>query len=99
MGYEYKIAAKLTDKQVADIQDILVKSRFFDQKNEFTHKVFWDFRHPDNKGKMPNIHIVFENDGIYVCQNSAPYIWTDLVGLKEYLDKEIADYTIIDYDE
>ncbi|MFD2562917.1 hypothetical protein [Aquimarina rubra] len=43
--------------------------------------------------------IIFENDGIYICQYNASYVWTELEELKHYLDDKSVTYTIIDYQD
>lgn len=48
---------------------------------------------------MPNISIIFEEDGIYICQYGSSYVWTDLDALKSYLENELIEYEIIDYQE
>lgn len=99
MGYEYKIIAKFTEKQVAEIQDLLLNSKTFDKQYEFENNIFLDFRRPGNSGKIPNISIIFENDGIYICQYGSSYLWTDLDQLKYYIEEENIEYKIIDYSD
>jgi len=95
MGHEYKIEAKFTQKQRSEIAYVLESNKYF---HERTTK-FLEFRHPDNTGKMPNLYVAFEPDGLYVCQNGTPYLWEFLEDLKEYFEKEIVDFEIIDYSE
>ncbi|AZA98287.1 hypothetical protein EG359_01120 [Chryseobacterium joostei] len=95
MGHEYKITAKLTQKQRSEIAELLENNRYFYERDE---KVV-EFRHPENNGKMPNLYVGFEPDGLYVCQNGSSYLWTYLDDLKEYFEKEIVDFEIIDYSE
>jgi len=99
MGFEYKLKTKLTDKQTIEIQGLLVDNKTFDKKYKFDGKEFWDFRRADNNGKMPNINIVFEEDGIYICQYGSSYLWTDIENLKDYIDNEKIEYKIIDYQD
>ena len=99
MGYEYKLKTKLTDKQTSEIQFLLVDNITFDKKYEFDNKEFWEFRRTENKGKLPNINIVFENDGIYICQWGSSYLWTDLDKLKDYIESNKIEYELIDYQE
>lgn len=99
MGFEYKLKAKLTDQQTAEIQDLLEKSVLFEKKYEYANQLFWDFRHAENTGKIPNISVIFEKDGIYICQWSSSYVWKDLEELKDYLQKEQIEYDLIDYQE
>ncbi len=99
MGFEYKIVTKLTDNQAEDIFTLLELNVFFDKKYPFDNKEFWDFRHPENKGRMPNITLTIEQDGIYICQNSSPYLWSDLDTLKNFIEQENIEHIIIDYSE
>jgi hypothetical protein len=99
MGFEYKLIARITDKQVTEIQHLLENSELFDKKYEFDDKKFWDFRYPENSGKMPNISIIFENEGIYICQWCSSYLWKDLDNLKKYIENENIEYKIIDYQD
>lgn len=99
MGFEYKLKTKLTDQQAAEIQDLLENLAIFEKKYEYAHQLFRDFRHAENTGKIPDISIIFEKDGIYICQWSSSYIWTGLEELKNYLEKEQVEYEFIDYQE
>lgn len=99
MGFEYKLKTKLTDQQTAEIQDLLENSALFEKKQEYAHQLFWDFRHVENMGKIPNMSIIFEEDGIYICQWGSSYVWTDLDELKNYIEKEQINYEIIDYQD
>ncbi|WP_250253445.1 hypothetical protein [Chryseobacterium sp. Marseille-Q3244] len=99
MGFEYKLKTKLTDQQTTEIQDLLESSDLFEKKYEYAHQVFRDFRHAENTGEMPNISIIFEEDGIYICQYGSSYVWKDLDELKNYIEKEQIAYKIIDYQD
>lgn len=99
MGFEYKIIAKLTKKQVSDIQYLLEENKEFDKKYVFDNKTYWDFRQLDNKGKMPNSSICFESDGIYICRYDGSDLWRNLKELKEYINRENIRYTLLDYQE
>jgi hypothetical protein len=99
MGFEYKLKTNLTDKQAAKIQDLLEGSPLFEKKYEYNNQLFWDFRYAENTGKLPNISIIFEEDGIYICQWGSSYVWTDLDELKNYIKKEQIAYEIIDYQD
>ncbi len=99
MGFEYKIIAKFTEKEISEIKYVLETSKDFDKKYEFNTKVFWDFRQLDNKGKMPNISVCFEKDGIYVCRYDTIEVWENLQELKEYIEHKNIRYTIFDYQE
>ena len=54
MGFEYKIKATLTQTHIAKIENLLQKIDYFERKYWVEDKLFYDFRHPDNVGKMPN---------------------------------------------
>lgn len=99
MGFEYKLKTKLTDRQTAEIQELLESSVLFEKKYEYAHQLFRDFRHAENTGKIPNISIIFEEDGIYICQYSSSYVWTDLEELKNYIETESIEYKLIDYQD
>lgn len=57
-----------------------------------------DFRHPENTGKLLN-SIIFEENGIYICQYGSSYAWANLRDLKNYLEKEKIEYKLINYQE
>lgn len=99
MGFEYKLKTKLTKEQTDEIQKLLANNIFFDKKYLFDNKEFWEFRHTDNDGELPNTNIIFESDGIYICQYAASYVWTGIEMLKEYLKCHTIDYQLIDYQE
>ncbi|MEW7280405.1 hypothetical protein ABW636_17575 [Aquimarina sp. 2201CG1-2-11] len=97
MGFEYRIIAAFTKKQVVDIQGVLENNVGFDKKYEFDNKMFYDFRTIDNKGTMPNICVFLESDGIYICRYDTPNIWENLQELKEHLDNKGLGYSVLDY--
>ena len=99
MGFEYKIKATLTQTHIDKIENLLQKTDYFERKYWVEDKLFYDFRHPDNVGKMPNASLVIENDGIYICQWSVSPVWTYLNELKNYLDTQHIAIQIIDYQE
>lgn len=99
MGFEYKLRVKLTNKQTSEIQFLLLDNITFDKKYKFDNKEFWEFREAENIGKLPNINIVFENDGIYICQYSTSYLWTNLDKLKNYIESNKIKYKLIDYQQ
>ncbi len=99
MGYEYKILAKFTEKQAKDILTLLEKNDLFDKKYYLNNQEFRDFRRSENKAEMPDLFLIFELDGIYICQNSSSYIWQGLEGLKKYIETEKIDYEILDHSE
>jgi hypothetical protein len=97
MGFEYKLSTKVTDTQTTEIQHLLEASTTFEKKYNFEKKILWNFRHPENTGKMPDMSIIFENDGIYICQYGSTYIWKDLDMLKSYKENNNMKYDIIDF--
>jgi hypothetical protein len=99
MGFEYKIVTKLSSEQYESICDLLERHAYFGKKYCYNGEELFEFRRPDNPGKMPNIFITFEADGIYVCQNGSSFIWTDLDDLKKYLDEYAIQYKILDYSD
>jgi len=99
MGFEYKIKADFTAVQIQEIASLLEQNPYFEKKYSFQGKEIWQFRHPENKGQMPNLIIIFEIDGIYICQFAASYLWTWLEVLKSFLDSNRITYTITDYQE
>ncbi|GAA0718270.1 hypothetical protein GCM10009430_16170 [Aquimarina litoralis] len=99
MGFEYKIITKLHQKQISEVQQLLEQNHIFDKKYEFDNKLFWDFRKPGNKGKMPNISVAFESDGIYICRHEGGFVWKNLENVKTYMESENVSYEILDYQE
>lgn len=99
MGFEYKIEADFTAGQLQEITDLLERNPYFEKKYNFQGKENRQFRHPENKAEMPNLIIIFEIDGIYICQFGTSYLWTWLEVLKSYLDSNEITYIIIDYQE
>ncbi len=99
MGFEYKIIAKLSEKQISEIQNILELKIEFDKKYEFDNKTFYDLRLANNKGKMPNISISLESDGVYICRYEGGHLWKNLKELKEYIDDKHIKYTLLDYQD
>lgn len=99
MGFEYKIITKLNQKQISEVQQLLEQNNIFDKKYEFDNKLFWDFRKPDNTGKMPNISVAFESDGIYICRHEGGFVWKNLENVKTYMESENVSYEILDYQE
>ena len=99
MGFEYKIIAQFTEKQITEIQEALEAHAGFGKKYEFDTKVFYNFRLTNNKGKIPNMSISFENDGIYICRYDGSFLWKNFEELKEYMEHENINYTVLDYQE
>lgn len=99
MGFEYKIRAKLTPQQISEIEQILSKNDYFEQKYWVKEQLFWDFRHSDNHEKLPNVSLIIESDGVYICQWSAVEVWHYLDELKNYLHSQNIPIQIIDYQE
>ncbi|NQX43288.1 hypothetical protein SAMN05421820_11651 [Pedobacter steynii] len=99
MGFEYKIKADFTTGQIQEIAGLLERNPYFEKKYSFQGKENRQFRHPENKGQMPNLIVIFEIDGIYICQFAASFLWTGLEVLKSYLDSNGITYIITDYQE
>lgn len=99
MGFEFKIIAKLTYRQTAEIQNALFGNSLFNKLELLDGKQFWNFRKPINNGKLPNLTIAFEEDGIYVCQYESSNLWSNLDKLKEYFENHKITYEIVDYQE
>lgn len=99
MGFEYKIQAKLTPQQSNEIAQILTKNDYFERKYWVNEQLFWDFRHPDNRGALPNVSLIIESDGVYVCQWSTAEVWQYFDELKMYLHSQNIPIQIIDYQE
>ncbi|MBB5638494.1 hypothetical protein HDE68_004423 [Pedobacter cryoconitis] len=75
------------------------RNPYFEKKYDFPGKENRQFRHPENKDEMPNLIIIVETDGLYICHFSTFYLWTWLEVLKNYLDSLGIGYTLIDYQE
>ncbi|MBK8805726.1 MAG: hypothetical protein IPO21_03350 [Bacteroidales bacterium] len=99
MGFEYKIKTTITACQTKDIHVLLEQNVYFERKYHFDNNEFWDFRHPENPGKIPNATIIFEPDGIYICQYGSSFLWTYFDALKNYLDIEKIEFKILDYSD
>ncbi|MGX7666735.1 hypothetical protein [Flavobacterium pedocola] len=99
MGFEYKIVTRLTAEQVKTIKNIVQNEKTFDKKYECNGQEIWELRKDTNKGKMPNTGIIFEADGIYICQYESPHPFAYLDKLKNYLDNENITYQLSDCQE
>jgi len=99
MGFEYKIIAKFTDKQTSEIVDLFKQDKRFDKRLDRDGRTFWEFKSARGQGPMPNVAMTFESDGLYVCQYSSSYLWTDLDKLKNYLTTEEIAHKILDYSD
>ena len=97
MGFEYKILAKFTDKEITDIYNILEHHKNFDIKYQHQNTEHFEFRNIENQGKISNLFVTFVQDGIYICQNASSNMWTDLEELRTYLNRENIEYEILDY--
>jgi len=100
MGFEYKILVDLTPQQSLKLQCLILEHPHFRQK-PYAGNDFIEFRHPDNDNPnwMPNLYLLFETDGIYICHNSISSIWSDLQIIKNYLDIHHLSYHIFDYSD
>ncbi|MBJ7428115.1 MAG: hypothetical protein JHD28_04040 [Bacteroidia bacterium] len=97
MGFEYKLKVKLTTKQTEEIQDLLIKSIAFEKKYNLEGKECLDFKKVENNSEMPDITIIFEEEGIYICQYNSAYLWTDISLLKDYMKGNKINFEVIDY--
>ncbi len=100
MGFEYKILVDLTPQQSLELQSLILEHPHFSRK-PYKENDFIEFRHPDNDNpnSMPNLHLLFEADGIYICNNSITPIWNDLQIIKSYLEIHHLSYNIFDYSD
>ena len=100
MGFEYKIIVDLTPQQSLDLQGILLRQIGFSRK-PYLENDYIEFRHQNNLNPkyMPNLTLLFETDGIYVCNYSITPIWDDLQIIKNYLKKNHFTYRIFDYSD
>lgn len=99
MGFEYKIITKLTEEQENDLSKLFTGNVFFHKRYAYEGHDFFEFRKPSNPGKLPNIMIAFETDGIYICQYGTSHLWTDLEEIKGYLDENQITFKILDYSD
>lgn len=97
MGFEYKLKVKLTSKQTAEIQNLLIENIAFKKKYNLEGKVCLDFKKSENYSEIPNITIMFEEDGIYICQYNSVNLWTDINLLKDYMEGNKINYEIMEY--
>lgn len=100
MGFEYKILVDLTPQQALDLQGILLRQIGFSRK-PYKENDFIEFRHPenDNPNWMPNLTLLFETDGLYVCNYSITPIWEDLHTIKNYLEQHHLTFHIHAYSD
>ena len=99
MGHEYKLLMQPTLAQHKALVTLLESHSFFHRRYHYAGQEIREFRHPDNHGKMPNLCVIFEPDGLYICQNGAPYPWQHLGALKSYLAQVAIAYSVLDYNE
>ncbi len=97
MGFEYKLKVKLTTKQTEEIQDLLIKNIAFEKKYNLEGKAYFYFKKAENNSEMPNINIMFEEDGIYICQYNSANLWADISLLKNYLEGNNINFEIMEY--
>ena len=65
MGIEYKLSFSSSDIQ--KIQRLLTLISSFSQFDP--NAEIYEFRRSDNLGKMPNVFVKIESDGLYLCNN------------------------------
>lgn len=100
MGFEYKILVDLTEQQSLELQCLILELPNFSRK-PYEENNFIEFRHSDNVNLqwMPNLRLLFESDGIYICNHSTLAIWDDIKVIKYYLDINHLTYRIFDYSD
>ena len=99
MGFEYKLITTFTIEQTDHLILFLEAHINHYKSYYFNNFKYLEFRTPDNGDVMPNITIVLEADGLYICQHGSSHLWQDIEELEEYLKIEDTKYTIVDYQE
>ncbi len=100
MGFEYKILVDLTPQQSLELQYLILEHPHFRRK-PYQENDFFEFRHPDhdNPDWMPNLKLLFEHDGIYICRYDHPELWRNLQLIQTYLQQHALVFTEVDYSE
>jgi len=100
MSYEYKILVNLTPQQSLELQNLILKQPNFSRK-PYLENDFIELRYPENSNpkELPTLYLLFETDGIYICNNSISSIWNDLQTIKSYLKEHHLSYSIFDYSD
>ncbi|MBP5992956.1 MAG: hypothetical protein KA518_03350 [Acinetobacter sp.] len=100
MGFEYKILVDLTQQQSLELQNLILEQPCFSRKSDFKYD-YIEFRHPNNLDQkyMPNLRLLFEADGIYICNNSTTSIWDDLTIIRNHIETNHLTYRIFDYSD
>jgi hypothetical protein len=80
-----------------EIQDLLIKKIAFEKKYNLEGKEYFNFKKAVNNSEMSNITIMFEEDGIYICQYNSANLWTDIGLLKYYMEGNKINYEIMEY--
>ncbi|MDO4727715.1 MAG: hypothetical protein Q4B43_01790 [Bacteroidota bacterium] len=88
MGFEYKIKTKLTTLQITEIVELIETNACFERKYQVNGNDFWDLKHTENQGDLPNVSLMLESDGIYICQWGTQDLWQHLDKLKNYFETE-----------
>lgn len=65
MGIEYKIA--IPKAAVDTVDGILRSAKWFTQTIQTDQQLVYEYRMPNNFGRIPNGHAYIESDGIYFC--------------------------------
>jgi hypothetical protein len=99
MGYEYKIFTEISDTHKRNIEQILKHNILFAGILKYGEIITLEFRKSENKKGMPTFLIEFENDGIYICKNDFAEPWKDIGELKEYLELNDINFSVLDYSD
>jgi hypothetical protein len=99
MGAEYKIEIILNSRFLDEVTKLIKSKELFEKTVVFNGKEHFEFRNSDNKGRVPNFTLIFEENGIYICKHDCSSLWENLVELKSYLDFHLPAYSIIDFDD
>lgn len=97
MGFEFRIAARLTPDQrqhVAQLLDALPQAR-----RQHDGGAAWELRMAGNTGAMPDTGIALDAGGLYVCQYGAADAWHGLAALRGYLDAQGVAYAAEEVDD
>lgn len=101
MGHDYKITAAFSQKNIDDIETLLVEQlQFTKRRSDVSQKEIFELRDEHiAPNAMPYCHIEFDDDGLYVLNNLHSYLWTHIELLRIFLSKENIIFNIIDYSE
>lgn len=97
MGFEFRIAARLTPGQrqhIAQLLDTLPQAR-----RRHDGGPAWELRMAGNTGAMPNVDVALDAGGLSVCQYGAAHAWHGLPALRGYLDAQGVAYAVEEVDD